>query len=165
MIKAFSVYRQVYDENARCTLVGDRSSDSYQNALRAFVHELGLDDQVTFAGSVPDAVLAAYYADADAFVVMSEHEGFCVPLLEAMARELPIIAFGSGGVAETIADAGIVLTRKDPCVVAAAIDRVMKDEVLRDRLREAGRVRLAHFLPRRSRKLVVEAVDACVRDG
>ena len=76
---------------------------------------------MTLTGPVSDAQLAAHYAAADVFVVCSEHEGFCVPLLEAMHYRVPIVAYASTAVPETLGDAGVLLDAKDPCLVAAAV--------------------------------------------
>ena len=75
-------------------------------------------------GAVPAAVLAAYYESADVFVCASEHEGFCVPIVEAMAKGVPVVAYDSAAVGETIGSGGLVLAEKSPIVVAAAVDRV-----------------------------------------
>ena len=80
---------------------------------------------MTLTGGVSAAELAAYYRAADVFVVCSEHEGFCVPLLEAMHYRVPIVAYAATAVPETLGDAGLLLDVKDPCTVAAAVDRVV----------------------------------------
>ena len=100
-----------------------------------FIHALGLDDAVTLTGGVSPAELAAYYRAADVFVVCSEHEGFCVPLLEAMHHGVPIVAYAATAVPETLGDAGLLLDVKDPCTVAAAVDHVVGDAALRDATR------------------------------
>ena len=150
LVKAFAAYRQVYEPHARLRLVGSPSSPRYQRALRGFVATLGLADAVDLAGEVSDAELAAYYRSADVFVCLSEHEGFCAPVLEAMHHDLPIVAFAAGAVPETIGDAGVILPEKDPATVAAALHRVVSDGALAGRLVAAGRRRLAEFSLERS---------------
>ncbi len=145
IIKAFAVYRRAYDPNARLTLVGGTSSHAYQTTLLAYVDALGLDGAVRLRGSISAGELAAHYATAEVFVCLSEHEGFCAPLLEAMAHGLPVVAFAAAAVPETIGGAGLLLPRKDPATVAAACHRVATDELLRARLVAAGRARLARF--------------------
>ena len=93
--------------------------------------------------------LIAYYGAADAFVCLSNHEGFCVPLLEAMYHRLPIVAYTNTAVPETVEGAGLILPNKEPVRVAAAIDRVVGDPELRSVLARAAAERVASFaLPR-----------------
>ncbi len=162
LIKAFSVYRRVYDPTARLRLVGGSSSHAYSSALERFRSELGLDDAVDMVGEVSDAELAAHYRGADVFVCVSDHEGFCIPLLEAMHHELPIVAFASAAVPETLAGAGIVLAEKTPALVAAAVHRVVTDATLRSQLAAAGRRRLADFELARTRDRFAAALSPLV---
>ena len=157
IVKAFAAYRRFHNPDARLHLVGGGREDGYARTLRRFVHALGLDDAVTLTGGVSPAELVAYYRAADVFVVCSEHEGFCVPLLEAMHHRVPIVAFASTAVPETLGDAGLLLDVKDPCTVAAAVDRVVTDAPLREQLVDAGarpgaRVRRDAHRARRSSK-------------
>ena len=76
---------------------------------------------------------------------MSEHEGFCVPLLEALAFDIPIIAYDAAAIPETLGGAGILLKEKDPVFTAAVMDRVIKDKELRNRITEDQRRRLEDF--------------------
>jgi len=94
---------------------------------------------------VSPAELSAYYMCADVLVCCSDHEGFCVPLLEAMYHRLPIVAYGAAAVPETLGDAGLVLPSKSPVLVAAAVERVLGDAALRDRLVAAGTERVGKF--------------------
>ncbi|MCU1376502.1 MAG: hypothetical protein JWO68_3788 [Actinomycetia bacterium] len=145
LVKAFSVYRQVFDHDARLRLVGGSSSHAYLTALDKFVRGLELEDAVDLAGDVPDGVLAAHYAAADVYVSASDHEGFGVPLLEAMHHGLPVVAYGSTAVPETVGDGGLVLPGKAPATLAAAVHRVVSDRSLRDSLVAAGHRRVADF--------------------
>lgn len=154
LVKAFAAYRRVYDPLARLHVVGGPSSHAYWTALERFVAALGLADAVDLAGSVSPGELAARYRVADVFVCVSEHEGFCVPLLEAMHHEVPIVAFGAAAVPETLGPAGLVLDDKSPATVAAAAHRVLTDAALRSSLVAAGSGRVAEFaLERTSRQL------------
>ena len=145
IVKALAAYRRAYDPQARLTLVGGASSHAYQTALEAYVAELGLDGAVRIRGSVSGGEMAAHYATADVFVCLSDHEGFCVPLLEAMAHGLPVVAYAAAAVPETLGGAGLLLPAKDPATVAAACHRVVTDRLLRERFATAGRARLARF--------------------
>jgi L-malate glycosyltransferase len=89
--------------------------------------------------------LEAYYRAADVFVSASDHEGFCVPLAEAMGHGVPIVAYGVTAVPETMGDAGLALPDKSPVPFATAVGRVLRDARLRDVLAAAGRERAAGF--------------------
>jgi glycosyltransferase involved in cell wall biosynthesis len=145
LVKAFAVYRRVYDPSATLRIVGASSSDAYVEAIRRLIVALDLVGAVELTGAVPDAELVAHYRAADVFVCVSEHEGFCVPLLEAMHHGVPIVAYGATAVGETLAGGGIALPGKAPSLVAAAVARVHDDPTLRDALVAAGRRRLADF--------------------
>jgi glycosyltransferase involved in cell wall biosynthesis len=85
---------------------------------------------VTFTGGVSTAELVAYYRRADVFLCMSEHEGFGVPLVEAMRMRLPVVAYDAGAVAETLDGAGVLVGTRDPRVVAEVVARVAADPAL-----------------------------------
>jgi glycosyltransferase involved in cell wall biosynthesis len=164
LVKMLSVYRRVFDPAARLHLVGSPLGDTYARALAAFVDELGLGGAVTVTGSLDPAQLEAYYQAADVFVCASEHEGFCVPLIEAMGHRTPVVAYGVAAVPETVGDAGLVLPDKDPLRFATAVARVVADAELRARLAEQAAARVAHYALSRSRarfvELIRQAVDA-----
>jgi glycosyltransferase involved in cell wall biosynthesis len=144
-IKAFSVYRRIYDPDARLHFIGGQTSDRYLQALLDFVAVLGLEGSVHFPGAVSDGVLAAHYHVADVFACCSEHEGFCVPLLEAMYHRLPVVTVAHAAIPETLGDGGVLLPRFSPGAMAAALDRAVADPETRAVLIEAGQRRLASF--------------------
>jgi glycosyltransferase involved in cell wall biosynthesis len=160
IVKAFAAYRRFHDAGARLTLVGGGREDGYARTLQRFIHALGLDDAVTLTGNVSPAELAARYRAADVFVVCSEHEGFCVPLLEAMHYGVPIVAYAATAVPETLGEAGLLLDVKDPCTVAAAVDHLLRDSTLRHQLTEAGARRVREFDLSRTGPAFVEAVTS-----
>ena len=155
LIAAFAAYRALYDPGARLTLIGSEAAAAYSDALYGLVDDLGLNVAVTFTGSVTDGELAAYYADADAFVCLSRHEGFCVPLLEAMRHDVPVVALRAGAVPDTVGDAAVVVDDAAPHPVAAAVRILLQDDALRDGLVAAGRELVAaHTLDASSRAFV-----------
>lgn len=160
LVKALAAYRRLYDPQARLHLVGSPISEAYQSAVEKFAHELGLGHAVDFAGSVSHEELIAYYGAADAFVCLSNHEGFCVPLLEAMYHRLPIVAYDNTAVPETVHGAGLVLPNKEAVRVAAALDRVVHDASLRATLAEAATERVAEFALPRVRDGFASAIEA-----
>jgi glycosyltransferase involved in cell wall biosynthesis len=161
IVKAFAAYRRLHNPSARLLLVGGGVDAPYGRTLRRFIRGLDLEDAVTLPGGVSTAELAEYYATADVFVACSEHEGFCVPLLEAMHFGVPIVAFAAAAVPETLGDAGLLLSVKDPCTVAAAVDRIVRSAELRGQLIAAGNQRLRAFDPARIGPMFVDAVTGC----
>jgi glycosyltransferase involved in cell wall biosynthesis len=160
LVKMLSVYRRVYDPAARLRLVGSPLGERYGPALEEFVRDLGLGEAVEITGSVEPSVLEAYYAAADVFVCGSEHEGFCVPIVEAMGHDVPVVAYGATAVPETVGDAGIVLPTKSPLRFAAAVHRVLTDDALRHRLTSAGRRQVERFALGASTARFVELMRA-----
>ena len=138
LVKALWAYRRLYDDRARLHLVGGTSSFEYSKALLGFVHDLGLTGAVRLTGEVSDASLAAYFGAADVYLSLSAHEGFGVPLVEAMVAGVPVVTRGAGAVADTVADAALVLAAADPSYVAAAVHRACTDERLRGRADRSG---------------------------
>jgi glycosyltransferase involved in cell wall biosynthesis len=145
LIKALVVYRRTFDPLARLRLVGAATSDEYLRVLREYAAALGVADAVELTGPVSAGALGAYYRTADVFVSASEHEGFCVPLLEAMHHGVPIVAFAAAAVPETLAGAGVLLDSKAPAMLAAAIHEVVSDGGTRHAIADAGRRRLRDF--------------------
>lgn len=166
LVKALACHRQCYGEPARLHLVGSGLGEDYPRALARYCERLGLAEDVELAGSVTPAALASYYACADVFVCASDHEGFCVPLVEAMHQGLPVVAFGSSAVAETVADGGLVLADKSPMTLATAVHRVLGDSVLRSVMSAAARRRAAHFgLERAGRRMAAALQEAVAAGG
>jgi glycosyltransferase involved in cell wall biosynthesis len=136
LIRVFALYQRLFDRQSRLLLVGDyRGHEKYYDRLQDLARERGAGE-VVFTGPVDDDELRAAYASADLFLCLSEHEGFCVPLLEAMAFEVPVVAFDAGAVRETLRGGGVLLRDKDPATVAGLVRRVLTDDVLRSRVLE-----------------------------
>jgi glycosyltransferase involved in cell wall biosynthesis len=160
LVKALAAYRRLYDGRARLRLVGGAISEEYQSAVERFADELGLRTAVEIAGSVSHEELIAYYGAADAFVCLSNHEGFCVPLIEAMYHRLPIVAYTNTAVPETVLGAGLILPNKEPMRVAAAVDRVVRDDELRATLAQAASERVVAFSLPRVKEGFASAIEA-----
>lgn len=140
LIEVFAHYHHDYNNNSRLIIVGKGGEgfSPYSKLLQRIVEQLGLTKAVLFTGGVSDEMLKAYYLVADAFVTVSEHEGFCVPLVEAMSMKLPITAYASTAIPETVGDAGIVWTERNPLLIAESIDRFVRDKTVRDALARRG---------------------------
>jgi len=162
LVQALALYRAVYDPAARLALVGRAVSPGYDAALRALVGALGLDAAVDLPGSVTHEQLVAYYRAADVFVSLSAHEGFCVPLLEAMHHTVPVVALGAGAVPETLGTGGLLLDDPSPPSVAATVHRVLADAGTRAALVAGGQARLAHFALARTRAVMAGVVRGWV---
>ncbi|HEY5908593.1 MAG TPA: glycosyltransferase [Vicinamibacteria bacterium] len=131
LLRMFAVYQRYLDPKSRLLVVGDTwGYEGYSLPLQNMARELGLED-VVFTGQVEDDELPELYAAADAFVCLSEHEGFCVPLLEAMSFGVPVLAYDAGAVAETLDGGGVLLKTKEPLVLAELVHAVVKDQALR----------------------------------
>ncbi len=157
-IKAFYFYKRLINPRARLFIVGSTVVGEYRAWLERFARELGLDPHVIFPGHVSDADLAGYYACADVFVTMSEHEGFCVPILEAMAASVPVLGFDATAIPITMGDAGILLKRKRYDVAAETLSQMISHVQLRKNLIKRGHERLSDFSPEKTASALVTAV-------
>ncbi len=132
VIRAFYCYQRDYEPESRLFLVGNAGGmEIYEARLKNYIHVLGLDEKVIIPGHIPFDETLAYYRLADVFVCMSEHEGFCVPLAEAMHFGVPIAAYGCCAVPDTLGNGGLLLDSKEPEVAAAAANRLITDQALR----------------------------------
>lgn len=122
------------DREARLFLVGSwQGMEKYYAKLKGFCADLGIsDDQVVFTGSVSEAEKQAYLRGSDLFVCMSEHEGFCVPIVEAMRSGLPVIAYAAAAVPETLGDNGLLFYEKDYALIAEMARVASTDAAFRD---------------------------------
>ena len=151
LVKAFAAYRRLHDADARLWLTGSSASASYTAALEGMVADLDLAGAVTLTGPLPQDQVAAHFRTADAFVVLSEHEGFLVPILEAWWHRLPIVAYAAAAVPETLGDGGLLLKDKRPATVAGAVHRVVGDPTVTAGLIDQGAHRLEGFTLERTR--------------
>ena len=157
-IAALFVARATTDPDAHLVVVGPPSEPAYARALRRYVAMLGLDGAVAFVTGLSPAELASYYRWADVLVMLSDHEGFGVPLVEAMGQGLPVVAHDTGAVAEVLDGSGVLVGRKDPRRVAGEVARLLADEGEKERLVAAGQARFAALGLGRSGDLLVEAL-------
>jgi glycosyltransferase involved in cell wall biosynthesis len=151
LIRLAELYKRNVDAYYRFIFVGRADGvPRYAAQIRALVDEYQmLPDRFWFTGPVPDEDLAAFYRWADVYVSLSEHEGFCVPLVEAMAADVPIVAYGAGAVPETLGGAGLMFTPKDLEVAAELVGTVVYDRAVREGVLDGQRKRLQDFAPAR----------------
>jgi len=134
LVDAFAEYVYSFDSDARLFIVGrrDLKLSKYVHAVEQQVTQFGLGNHVEFLDGVDVPTLKALYMGSNAFVLCSHHEGFCVPLIEAMALGLPIVAYGTTAVSETAAGVGLVWETSDPVLLATSIwEIVSRPEVKR----------------------------------
>ncbi len=134
LVAAFAAYHAAFDREARLLLVGDTSADDYVALVTEEARRLGVANQVRLLGKLPDHLLRSAFAGAGVYVSLSEHEGFGVPILEAMSAGVPVLAYAAAAIPETMGGAGVLLHTKDPAVVAATVQAVQSDPELRQRL-------------------------------
>lgn len=146
IIKVFYFLHHHINRQSRLWLVGiDIDTELYSFALKRMVNEFKLDQAVSFVGCLADSEVKALYQAASVYICMSEHEGFCLPVLEAMQFGLPVIAYESSALPETVGSGGILFSEKRIAEIAELIDRIYLDKELRRRLVDAGHARAAEF--------------------
>ena len=155
-IRAFALYRRRHSPEAKLVLVGEPLNARYDAALRELAQRAG---GVEIRSSLSEAELAAEYARASAFLCLSEHEGFCIPLLEAFAADVPVIARPAGGVPETAGVAALLAEDRHPSVIAELLDLAVTDVALRATLIERGRGRVEAYAPEKAQAALRAAVE------
>lgn len=155
-----------FEPEARLILVGQgEENDPYRQHVLTLIETLDLGDAVVIPGVVSEAQLAAYYRTAHLFWSMSEHEGFCVPLVEAMWFDIPALAFHSTAVPETLDRAGILFTEKTDFRQVAALAWLLVDDAqLRATIISAQRQRRQDFLPSAVSPLLEKIASALLAD-
>ena len=150
-IRLAEMYKRYIDSYYRFIFVGRYDGlPRYYAMVRALIVQYRmLPERFIFTGGVPDDDLAAYYRWADAYISLSEHEGFCVPLVEAMATDVPVLAYAAGAVPETMGGAGVLFAPKDFEFAAEMLGTLVYDRPVRDRIIEGQRRRVRDFAPDR----------------
>jgi L-malate glycosyltransferase len=160
-IRLAEIYKRYVDSYYRFIFVGRYDGlPRYYAQVRALITEFKmLPDRFWFTGPVPDDDLAAFYRWADVYVSLSEHEGFCVPLLEAMAADVPVLAYAAGAVPETLGGAGMLFEPKDLELAAEMLGTLVYDRPVRDRVIAGQRRRLQDFSPARIEASLMRALQ------
>ena len=146
-IRLAEQYKRYIDAYYRFIFVGRYDVvPRYYAAIRALLAEYKmLEDRFVFTGPVPDAELAAYYRASSVYVSLSEHEGFCVPLVEAMAMDVPVLAYSAAAVPDTLGSAGVQFAPKDLEYAAELLGMLAFEESPRDEVIAGQRRRLQDF--------------------
>ena len=147
LIALFACYQHFIQPQARLILVGSAAhAPSYQIQLEADAQVMGAQS-VEFLGPVSDADLAFCYHHASVYVSMSEHEGFGVPLLEAMHCQVPVLAYSAAAVPSTLGATGILCHNKRYDILAEMVDQLVNNKALRERVVQQQTQRAASFAP------------------
>ena len=146
LVTALSILRLRLPE-VRLRVVGAPTTELYDEAIEGLIDALDLSEVVSLTGWVDEDQLEKEYQEASVFCTLSDHEGFGVPLIEAMARGIPVVAYENTAISQTVGDAGLLLTSKKPPVVAAALERALTDGALVKRLSDSGHRRSSAFAP------------------
>jgi glycosyltransferase involved in cell wall biosynthesis len=159
VVRIFAAYQRFFNPHSRLLVVGSQSGfERYYALLQSLVARLGVQ-RVHFLGHVTNSEVTACYDVADAFLCASEHEGFCVPLVEAFWKGVPVLAYAAAAVPATMDGAGVLFATKDPYEVAALVDQVVSNAVVRERIVEAQEGALARLMARDFRGTLLGFVD------
>jgi glycosyltransferase involved in cell wall biosynthesis len=165
VLASMAVLQQEFLPDARLAVVGVGRFDQYSRAVQVMSRTVGLREP-HFMGRMTDAELAALYLRASAFLTLTEHEGFCVPVVEAMAAGVPVVAAARAALPGTVGDAGILVDDPDdPVLVAGLLHRVLTDLHLRHVLMGRGAQRARSMAAPVSLPQLVDALLAPLQVG
>ncbi len=145
IIKSYYTYKKYINRKSRLFLIGSSSGmDRYVKYLRKLIYDFDLND-IYIPGHITFKELVAYYKIASVFLCMSEHEGFCVPLLESMYFKVPIIAYEAAAIPDTLGNSGIIVREKKFDIIAELINLVETNEDFRENVIKSQNNRLNYF--------------------
>jgi glycosyltransferase involved in cell wall biosynthesis len=160
LIKVFYYYNHYINADSRLLLVGSHSGMAlYHNDLINLIKNLRLVGKVIFTGKVSDADLSAYYRISTDFLSMSEHEGFCIPLIESMLFKIPVIAYCSAAVPYTLGNSGVMFNKKNYEEISELINLINSDKTLRSRIIRNQMERLNKFDPEKIKRKLIRLVN------
>lgn len=159
VIKAFAVYNKFYNSDSHLYIIGDDGNKEYIAELNHIINGYSLNDNVTITGKVSESELKAYYSSASMFLCMSEHEGFGVPLLEGMKMGVPVVAYHSSAIPETMGKAGIIFTEKNYAFVGALMNEILSDQDLKERIINSQLKRIDKLMHTDTEKLLLRAIN------
>ena len=154
LLDAFAVFNQTVQPQSRLIHVGSSTgAERYRDILSTQANELDIRDHVHFIGSVSQSSLNAFYKCADLFLCMSEHEGFCIPIIESFVNQVPVLAFDVAAVPDTMGGAGVLFKEKKYEAIAEMMGKLTKSNALRQAVLDGQKARLNKF---RQRDLAAE---------
>ena len=159
LIEMMGHLKKIVTKPVRLLLAGGVTSEAFEAELHRAIEMQGGGGLVQWLGKLEDEDIYGLYRRADLYVSLSRHEGFGMPLVEAMAFDLPVLARDAGGIAATLGCGGLVLKDADPRVVAAAAHLMLEEPALRRRVLEAQRTSLRRY----ERAVVAKAFEQYLR--
>lgn len=163
VIRFFHAYKTLYNPRARLILAGSYSGfETYLAQLHTLIADLGVRD-VHIIGQVTNAELTGIYDCADLFLCASEHEGFCVPLIESFYKRVPVLAYAATAVPVTMDGGGVLYDRKDPSHVAALMHALVSDDALADNVLAAQDAALDRLLKKDFAGMLLGFVDRALK--
>lgn len=149
VIRSFYYYKKYFNKDARLFIVGNYTGmERYYGKLIDLTKTLNLKD-VIFTGHISFESILAYYKIADLFLCMSEHEGFCVPLVESMFFKVPILAYNSCAIPYTLGGSSVLVNKKDYKYIASMMDYILENEELKEKVISKQLVRLDELRPKK----------------
>ena len=141
IVKIFDYYHKNINEKSRLLLIGGTLA-CYKNAIDTYITKNNIEN-VIFTGHIPYEERNAIFKAADVFLCMSEHEGFCIPLLEAFQQKIPVVAYKASAVPDTMGSAGVLIATKEPKIVCRAIERLVVDKTYKQEIIDGQLKRLS----------------------
>jgi len=158
VIKTFHIYNKVFNKKSRLFIVGEnRGFERYYSALINLVKTLDVKN-IHFTGHIPEDELVSYFKLSDIYLHMSEHEGFCAPVPESFFLNIPVIAFDAGAVKETMNGGGLLLKKKKHLSTAALIDKIVNNDIFRNKLLKTQKDAVGKYFKNRTGKILLDYI-------
>ena len=146
LLDAFAVFKHTVQPQSRLIHVGSSTgTERYRDILSAQTNDLDIRDHVHFIGSVTQSSLNAFYQCSDLFLCMSEHEGFCIPIIESFAHQLPVLAFDAAAVPDTMGGAGVLFKKKKYEAIAEMMGRITESGAFKQSILKSQQARINKF--------------------
>ena len=146
LIKTFYCYHEYINKDCFLWLPGiDIDTEVYSYSLKRLVNFLGLEEKVRFVGCFADSEIKALYENATCYLCMSEHEGFCLPIVEAMYFNLPVVSYSGSALADTVGNGGVLFSEKNYLKIALLIEKIAKNADFKSELVKLGQKRIEDF--------------------
>ncbi len=159
IIDLFDYYYNNIDCNSKLFFVGnDQYFNDYTTMLLDHVKTLSSSNNIVFTGKVSDKLLEKHYQESDVFVCMSEHEGFCIPVLEGMFFQIPVFAYDAGAISFTMGDSGILIKSKQYDEISKLIYLILSNKNLKDKILESQNTNLLRFSKNRVKGKLYELI-------
>ena len=166
ILKVFAYYKILNPNSKLFLLGGSWSIKKYVQELNELESKLSFDkDDVIIINTLTDKELQSYYKIADIFLCMSEHEGFCIPLVESMYFDIPIVAYNSTAVPDTLGDSGILVNHKKFGEIAELIHMIIGNKTLRDEIIQNQQKRLSFFSDTKAKDLLKNNIEKILSDN